>query len=318
MSDYMDFDEENHTPERQLDEKGMSDKQILNYSGLYLSLMTIAVFASQVVVSYILGRFFSDYLEAGWVTIALTAIGVAGVGLPVFYILMKRLPDSKRGEGRRLSLIQFIGYFIVCVAAMYISNFITLFINAIIEIVNGVEIVNPVEELILNSNMLLTMLYASIVAPIVEELIFRKLLLDKLRRLGDLPAILITGIAFGLFHMNLSQFFYAAVLGFILAYVVIRTNRIIYSILLHMMMNFVGAGIAPLVLAKESVLGMTLMALWVYGAMTVGAVLMIINGRKVVLNKAENSSVKWKDYILNPGILSFIVICAIFIIRSVF
>lgn len=298
--------------------KEMSGKKILSYCGLYLSLMTLAILAAQIIISLIIGTISEilsyDLKGSGWFTVVLTAIGMVAIGLPVFARLMKRIPDSERGEVRNLSLGQFFGFFIICVGAAYISNIIGMFISFFIETINGIKIINPLEDFIFNNDMILIMIYASIIAPIVEELIFRKILLDKLRRFGDLPAILISGIAFGLFHMNLSQFFYATVLGILLAYITIRTNRIIYSILLHMMLNFIGSGIVPLLSANENVLGVSIIAIWFLATMTIGSILMIVNSRKVVLNKPKEPLVKKTDYILNPGAIIFGLICIVMIV----
>lgn len=286
----------------------MPGKTILIKCGLYLSFMSLTIFAGQFIISYIIALLFPDSAETGWINIALTLITVVGVGLPVFTKLMKRIPDSEIGEKKKLSIIKFIGYFIICVAAAYISNIAGLFISAIIELIKGIEMINPLEDFMFGSNMVLFALYAVIIAPIVEELIFRKILLDKLRRFGDLPAILITGFAFGIFHFNLAQFFYATVLGILFAYITIRTNRIIYSIVLHMMMNLVGTAFVPLLINEQNILGMGIMMIWFYGAMTLGSILFILNIRKIKLTKPMAPLVRKKDYILNPGALLFIAI----------
>jgi hypothetical protein len=152
----------------------------------------------------------------------------------------------------------------------------------------------------------------------VEELIFRKILLDKLRRFGDLPAILITGLAFGIFHFNLLQFFYATVIGIMFAYITIRTNRIIYAIILHMMMNFIGAGVVPLISANQNILGMALVTIWFFGTMTVGSLLFILNAKKIRLNKPIKPLVRKRDYILNPGTMLFIALGITIIVLTTF
>ncbi|NLO08420.1 MAG: CPBP family intramembrane metalloprotease [Clostridiales bacterium] len=286
----------------------MSGKSILVKCGLYLSFMSLAIFAAQFIISFIVASLFPDADETGWFNVVLTLITVVGVGLPIFARLMKGIPDSEIGEKKNISIIKFIGYFIICVATAYISNIVGLFISAIIELIKGIEMINPLEEFIFGSNMIIFALYAVIIAPIVEELVFRKILLDKLRRFGDLPAILITGFAFGIFHFNLAQFFYATVLGILFAYITIRTNRIIYSIVLHMMMNFTGTAFVPLLTKDQNLLGMGIMMIWFYGAMTLGSILLIVSLRKIKLIKPITPLVRKRDYILNPGALLFIAI----------
>lgn len=166
---------------------------------------------------------------------------------------------------------------------------------------------NPLIDVFQNSNYILTLIYASVVAPIVEELIFRKLLLDRLRRYGDIPAILMTGIAFGLFHMNLSQMFYAAALGFIFAYVTIRTNTVRYSILLHIMINFIGTVISPLATTKN-IMVVLLLTLWIFSSITVGIVLLALNWRRIMLVRGIPLEKK-SGYFFNAGTILFTLVC---------
>ncbi len=83
--------------------------------------------------------------------------------------------------------------------------------------------------------------FVVILAPIFEELLFRKLLIDRIYGYSEIAAILLSGFMFGLFHKNLQQFIYATVIGIIFAYIYIRTGRLRYSIILHMLINFMGS-----------------------------------------------------------------------------
>lgn len=298
-------------------ENRKNNKKILSYCGLYLSLTTAAIFIVQLIIENVAGRFFIRFYESDWFELTLTAIGMLGVGLPLYYILMKKLPDSDRGEVKKLSLGKFIGYFAVSAAAMYLSNIVGLGINFFIEVIKGAEVVNPLEEVISSSNLLIRILYASILGPIVEELIFRKILLDKLRRFGDLPAILVTSIAFGLFHMNLSQLFYATTIGVILAYITLKTNTVRYAILIHMMLNFIGAVISVFAINSGSMVFLALLSFCIYALMIIGTVLFLTNYKKIHLNKVYIPLVKKRDYILNLGTIIFIIICIIMIVIRV-
>jgi membrane protease YdiL (CAAX protease family) len=78
----------------------------------------------------------------------------------------------------------------------------------------------------------------------MEELIFRKWLVDRLSPLGGTTTILISGLFFGLFHGNLDQFFYAALIGAFLAYIYLNTGKIWHTMLIHAVLNFFG-GVLP-------------------------------------------------------------------------
>jgi len=81
------------------------------------------------------------------------------------------------------------------------------------------------------------LLITVVLAPIFEELMFRKFMFDRLSRFGDVMAIVFTSVTFGLFHGNLYQFIYTAVIGLVLGYTYAISRRIIYPILLHMILN---------------------------------------------------------------------------------
>ncbi len=312
VNDLNDFNDGNNAINQRKD-----SKRILLLSGLFLSVMAIVVLVAQVVIELLSSKFFIKFYEFDGYNAVVSVISFVGIGYPIFILLMKRIPNSERRERKKLSLGKLIGFFLICIAAMYASNYIGVFISFIIASIRGVESVNPLEDMLSGSNMLVMMIYGILIAPIMEEIIFRKVLLDKLRRFGDKPAILMTGFAFGLFHMNLQQFVYATVLGMLFAYITIRTNTIRYAIIIHMIVNFIGIGIAPYVLLNESMLGTFLIFVWIIMAMTIGSVVFILNIKKIKLNKPEVPLVRKRDYIFNPGSMLFIIICAGIILLGV-
>ena len=244
------IDIEQYGMEQQFMPQGiMPQRTIISRAGFALFIMAIVVLLTQFIIEILVSIINPEIAESTWYALVVTAISIVGVGLPVYSVMMKRIPDSIKGEVVKMKFSHFIVLFFICSAVMYITNFFSIFLTMIIALLKGEDImslVNPLQEVLTGSNFIITLIYASLVAPIVEEIIFRKLLLDKLRRFGDVPAILMTGIAFGLFHMNLSQFFYATALGFIFAYITIKTNTVRYSIILHIMINFIGTIVAPM------------------------------------------------------------------------
>ena len=78
-----------------------------------------------------------------------------------------------------------------------------------------------------------------------------KMLIDRLNRLGDRPAILLSAFLFALFHGNLYQLFYAFGVGLVFGYVYVRTGRIRYTISIHMLVNCL-FGVLPAVLLTNA------------------------------------------------------------------
>lgn len=89
--------------------------------------------------------------------------------------------------------------------------------------------------------VILSVVAAAILAPIFEELIWRKIIAGASSRYGMGPAILISGICFGIWHGNFSQCFYAALCGVIFAFIYLYTKDLKYTIILHMSINAVSA-----------------------------------------------------------------------------
>jgi membrane protease YdiL (CAAX protease family) len=286
-------------------------KKIISRTGWALFFFALAVLAFEIIVSILINAFKPSIEDTDWYTLTLTAVTMIGVGLPVFSLFARRIPDTPKGEVVRLTPSQFIMIFFICIAAMYIASMAGSVITLFIAFLKGdMELYNPVEDAILNSNFALSVIYVGFIAPVYEEFIFRKLLLDKLRRFGDMPAILMTGIAFGLFHMNLSQLFYAAVLGFIFAYVTIRTNTIRYSILLHIMVNTISTAIITPVALSKNVMGSMYIVQWMIGSVAVGILFFVLNYKKIKLEKSA-SLLKKSAFLLNPGTIAYILICLI-------
>ena len=100
---------------------------------------------------------------------------------------------------------------------------------------------DPVESTVTRISLGAIFLFMVVLAPIFEEIFYRRVVIDRLRRYGDIPAIIISGLMFGLIHGNFSQFFYAAFLGMVFGAVYVYTGKLGYSVFLHMLINFMGS-----------------------------------------------------------------------------
>ena len=76
-----------------------------------------------------------------------------------------------------------------------------------------------------------------IIPPLVEEMLFRGMLLQSLRRYGDGFAIFASALAFGLYHGNFIQMVFAFPCGIVMGLVAVRTNSLLPSILIHFLNN---------------------------------------------------------------------------------
>lgn len=94
------------------------------------------------------------------------------------------------------------------------------------------------ETAIYGSSFAMQLLTAGIVAPIVEELIFRGLVYKRLKKMtGLIVAAVLSALLFGIFHGNWVQAPYAMILGLVCVFVYEKYKSVIAPILLHMSAN---------------------------------------------------------------------------------
>lgn len=89
-------------------------------------------------------------------------------------------------------------------------------------------------------NFLYGVLTIAILPAICEEFVHRGLILRGAgKTVGYKKAIVISSILFGLMHLNIQQFFYTAIMGFLMALVNVMTMSIYPSIIVHFCNNFI-------------------------------------------------------------------------------
>ena len=88
-----------------------------------------------------------------------------------------------------------------------------------------------------------------IVSPILEELMFRGLGFKLLERYGHATAIVLTGLAFGLFHGQLQQLPALIAFGCAMGYMRSATNSIYPGIATHALLNLTSVALAVTVTA---------------------------------------------------------------------
>ncbi len=205
------------------------------------------VFGVQFILLFALGEERAiEILDNVYFSTLLGSLPIYTFGLSALYLVIRRLP-RKRFARTGMRFIEFLSLIPISQVLMTLGNIVGISFNAVFEAIKGSDVTNSTTELLSKTPVWLTVILAVIIGPIVEEFIFRKLLMDRLAIYGNVFAIVITSVAFGLFHGNFYQFFYATLLGFVLGYVAVKSGNWLWSVLLHMIMNFIG-GIIPTIL----------------------------------------------------------------------
>lgn len=249
------------------------------------------------------------------------------VPFPIFYWLMKKL-DEVRIEKRSVNAKTFLIYIGITLTLMWIGNIIGLTITMLLSGAIQSEIANPVQQLIDSADIWFNLIVISIIAPIFEEIFFRKMLVDRSIRYGARVSIILSAVIFAFFHGNLNQFFYAFLMGGFFAYVYIRTGKITYTIILHIIVNFMGSVVSPIVVNSAMKLqsGLSPMdaSILVIYAITILSFLMIglyglLSGFKKARFNGEKTEISLKKPLrtmfLNYGMILFM---AFFIFEMIY
>ena len=215
----------------------------------YLVLGLIAL-VSQIILFNILNTINPDYLSNMNIISGLGAICNYIIPFPLFYWLMKKL-NTVKIEKKGIDAKTFLIYMSITLTLMWIGNIIGLIITMLLGGAIQTEIGNPVQQVINSTNIWFNLLIISIVAPIFEEILFRKMLVDRTIKYGAKVSIILSAVVFGFFHGNLNQFFYAFLMGGFFAYVYIKTGNIKYTIIFHAIVNFMGS-VVSLIVAEAS------------------------------------------------------------------
>lgn len=162
------------------------------------------------------------------------------LAVPVGLLMMCSVPATP-GARNPLGRRGFWKYLLMCFPVLVGGNLLGSWLAMLLSTGQAED---PLLEFATSTNPL-KILFMVILAPILEELVFRKSILDRAAAYGEKTAVLFSALCFGMFHMNLYQFFYAFGIGVIFGYVYLRTRDLRYSIGMHMIINFLGGVVAP-------------------------------------------------------------------------
>lgn len=186
-------------------------------------------------------RFWPEYLNNEyWNPVIRVAINDIAAYLPGFILvplLLHKLPKAPKMPVDRLTIGEFVQAALFSLGTVYFFAAVTNYLVSLLESCVGMGSSNVLESFSNGFPGWLTIVAMVLIAPICEELIFRKLMFEPLRSLGDTSAVVLTALAFALFHANLYQMIYAFFVGLVFGCVVLLTGSIWDSILLHMVVN---------------------------------------------------------------------------------
>lgn len=229
--------------------------------------------------------------ESGWILI------VAAIGHllpPLFLSIKKNRFDTVPDQNAPAGPLHFLFFFILLLG---IQVLLSIALYPLLSYMEGAGYsFSAAEEAASGMSDTTSMLFYSIaVAPVVEELIYRGLVLRYLERYGRWFAVFASAILFALMHGNIIQFPVALAAGLVLGYITVQYS-IHLAILVHVGNNFFIEAISRLELADAGLAAAIDSSVSLI-AMMVAAVVLVIRLpamlRWIRENKGQAHSFRW-------------------------
>ncbi|RVU98487.1 CPBP family intramembrane metalloprotease [Coriobacteriales bacterium OH1046] len=161
------------------------------------------------------------------------------IGLGVFYLIVRSMEARTPSEGAMGVSPAAIGRYFVIQSGL---SFPVIVITNIATMMLGGQITGLSSGEILGNLPFYTILLL-VFNPLLEELLFRKLILGRLMVLGARPAIICSALLFALphaFSLGLAQMLYTFVLGLVWGHVTVESGSLLPAIVLHALSNVYG------------------------------------------------------------------------------
>lgn len=261
----------------------------------------------------------------GAVRLAVWMVGVVStyaVGIPLGTSVLNHIPPQP-GERMQMQAGSWMRLFIIAFPVMVVGNLVGSVISAVF---SGGQLGNPLAGPAWEMGLWGALLMAG-VAPILEEYLFRKQIMDRCMQYGEKTSIVFSALTFALFQMDLTQFFTAFGMGMILAYLYARTRCLRSCIIMHIVVKMMGTVLTPWAVTQielarstpESVGGLVMEVyvgyILVYLALAVAGLVLLLTARKKLTFAPASQELPKENRLRvvydNDGMIVFISLCVL-------
>ncbi len=193
----------------------------------FILLTMIYMIVAPIFIGIFEALFFSKDFSGAWYDIALQLIVI---GVPVLYFFKKKR-NNKILKGK----LKIKEIFLLILLSVCIKPLIT-----VISLISQLFVNNHISEEIAslnNENLIMYLIAVALMPALFEELVSRGIIINYYAKQSVKATILISGLFFGMFHYNIHQFIYAFLLGVLMCYIVLITESIFSSMIMHFFIN---------------------------------------------------------------------------------
>lgn len=163
---------------------------------------------------------------------------IAGIVIiPVLFIILRN--DKKYVKDREEKNVKKIWYIYPCLAGMCMCIAFNWMIDRS-RIIDVFPEFNEVAESLYGGKLIFEILAMVVVAPILEETLFRGIIYGRLKEsINTKIAMIVSALIFGIIHGNAVQGIYAFAIGLCLAYIYEKYGHLIAAVIFHASANLV-------------------------------------------------------------------------------
>lgn len=170
-----------------------------------------------------------DVLKENALVITAICAVVTSVVLSLFFNI-----DIKNGRIKKRGQIKAMDFIMAIVGGAGVSIALNIVI-ALTNMAGNDTAFVEVSDMITSNPLFVTIICAGILIPIVEEILFRGLIFNRIKcQYNFVAGLLISSLLFGIYHGNIVQGIYATLLGIFLGFAYHKTKSILIPIFIHM------------------------------------------------------------------------------------
>lgn len=190
-------------------------------------------------------NFFAGHINLYTVFVYTPVLFLFGLLYYVIELKPRQIRGEKQCNAGNLGVAAYAG---IGMLALALNHCLALFFGVLDQILpkQMEEYVEMMESAGVTDYSIVWAVGTLILPPLAEEIIFRGLMTKMFRECG-LPFVIVNllqAVAFGIFHMNLVQGMYAAILGLILGYLAHQYGTLLAPMLFHFLFNLFGTALS--------------------------------------------------------------------------
>ena len=193
------------------------------------------------------------YMQSNWGVIGLVLTELLFAGCAVTFCLIRKVKISEVFPIKKFSIKDFFG----CVCLL-IGGFLLSIISIFIMIAlfpDSAEEITSLSGFLYDGNMnyITTLIVVAILPGICEESVYRGAIFSTFRSMKkEWLAIALVGLFFSINHLSLLRGPFTFIVGMIFAYVMVKKNNILLTMMMHTMLNAFSATVSYFSYSEES------------------------------------------------------------------